>query len=210
MFNEEDTGSSIERMQGGDQLGNIDDLKFFKRNLVNSLMVPPGRITSLAGDSQNYSQGKIGEVTVAEISFARLVQKYQKPIRAILLKLFLMVLDTDKKIADRYKVPMNFRIKFKKANGFNDFIGAEVWNTRLGIFTQMMQHTASKENPGGVLAKEFALRRGLGLNDADYLENKEMLAREKREELGEAAPADEGAGGGGEDMGGGGGMAGLF
>jgi hypothetical protein len=75
----------------------------------------------------------------------------------------------------------------------------------------MMQHTASKENPGGVLAKEFALRRGLGLNDADYLENKEMLAREKREELGEAAPADEGAGGGGgEDMGGGGGMAGLF
>ena len=112
------TGSSIERMQGGEQLGNIDDLKFFKRNLVNSLMVPPGRITCLAGDSQNYTQGKIGEVTVAEISFARLIQKYQRPMRSVLLKLFLMVLDTDKKIADRYKVPMNFRIKFKKANGF--------------------------------------------------------------------------------------------
>lgn len=34
------SGSSIERLPGGDQLGNIDDLKFFKRNLVNALMVP--------------------------------------------------------------------------------------------------------------------------------------------------------------------------
>jgi hypothetical protein len=200
------TGSSLERMAGGEQLGNIDDLKFFKRNLVNSLMVPPGRITCLAGDSQTYSQGKIGEVTVAEISFARLIQKYQRPMRAILLKLFLMVLDTDRKIADRYKLPFNFRIKFKRANGFNDFIGAEVWNTRLGIFTQMMQHTASKENPNGVLAKEFALRRGLGLNDADYLENKEYLRREKAEEMGEGNEGGEGggdAGAGGGDMGGG-------
>ena len=203
------TGSSIERMQGGEQLGNIDDLKFFKRNLVNSLMVPPGRITCLAGDSQNYTQGKIGEVTVAEVSFARLIQKYQRPMRSILLKLFLMVLDTDRKIADRYKVPMNFRIKFKKANGFNDFIGAEVLNTRLGIFGQMMQHTASKDNPNGVLAKEFCLRRGLGLNDADYLENKEYLKKEKAEEMGEAVPAEAGAGGG-EGGGMEGGMGGGF
>jgi uncharacterized membrane protein YgcG len=177
-------------------------------------MVPPGRITCLAGDSQNYTQGKIGEVTVAEISFARLIQKYQRPMRSVLLKLFLMVLDTDRKIADRYKVPMNFRVKFKKANGFNDFIGAEVWNTRLGILSQMMQHTASKDNPAGVLAKEFALRRGLGLNDADYLENKEYLKKEKAEEMGEASSGGEGEeggdmGGGGADMGGGGSFPGL-
>ena len=194
-------------MQGGEQLGNIDDLKFFKRNLVNSLMVPPGRITALAGDNQNYTQGKIGEVTVAEITFARLVQKYQKPMRAILLKLFLMTLDTDRKIADKYKVPANFRIKFKKANGFNDFIGAEVWSTRLNIFGLMMQHTASKDNPGGVLAKEFALRRGLGLTDADYLENKEMLKKEKAQEMGETAPSGGEEGG---DAGGGGGLPGLM
>jgi len=195
------TGSSIERMQGGDQLGNIDDLKFFKRNLVNSLMVPPMRITSLAGDSQNYTQGKIGEVTVAEITFARLVQKYQRPMRSILLRLFLMELDTDRSIADRYKVPANFRIKFKRSNGFNEFIGAEVWNTRLNVFSQMMQFTASKENPGGVLAKEFALRHGLKLNDAEYLENKGMLAKEKAEEMGETAPPEGAGADGGMDGG---------
>lgn len=71
------SGSSIERLPGGDQLGNIDDLKFFKRNLVNALMVPPGRITALAGDSVNYANGKIGEVTQAEVAFARLVDRYQ-------------------------------------------------------------------------------------------------------------------------------------
>jgi hypothetical protein len=125
-------------------------------------------------------------------------------MRKVLLQLLLMVLDTDRKVADKYKVPMNFRIKFKRANGFNDFIGAEVWNTRLNIFGLMMQHTASKDNPDGVLAKEFALRRGLGLNDADYLENKAMLKREKAEAMGETAPpegAEETGGAGMPDLG---------
>jgi len=200
------TGSTIERMNGGEQLGNIDDLKFFKRNLVNSLMVPPGRITALAGDSQNYSQGKIGEVTQAEVSFARLVQSYQKPMRAVILKLFLMFLDTNKKIDDKHKVASNFKVKFKRSNGFNNFIEAEVWNTRLNIFGLMMQHVSSKENPNGPLSVQFALRRGLLLNDADYLQNKTWKAEEKAAEMGSSTPGGEE---GGADAGGGGGMPGL-
>lgn len=195
------TNSSIERMAGGDQLGNIDDLKFFKRNLVNSLMVPPGRITALAGDSQNYSQGKIGEVTQAEVSFARLVQRYQTPVESMLVRLFIMVLNTDTRIDDRHKLQENFNVRFKRSNGFQNFIDAEVWTTKLGVFDSMMQHVKSKENPSGPLSVKFAMFKGLCISDADYAQNKQWLREQDAEELGEGG-GDAAADGGGGDAGG--------
>lgn len=203
------TGSGIERMAGGEQLGNIDDLKFFKRNLVNSLMVPPGRITALAGDSQNYSQGKIGEVTQAEVSFARLVQRYQTPFETILIRLFVMVLNTDKTIDDSIKLQEFYTVRFKKSNGFQNFIDSEVWTTKLAVFDSMMKHVSSKENPNGALSKQAALRWGLRLNDEQYNLNKAWCLEEKKEESGEATGDEGGGSDAGGDMGGGGGMPGM-
>ena len=202
------TGSSIERMQGGNNLQNIDDLKFFKRNLVNSLMVPPGRITALAGDNQNYSQGKIGEVTQSEVSFANLVQRYQTPMEAIMVRLFIMVLNTMKNVQNDIKTEINFSVRFKRSNGFQNFIEAEIWNTRLATFDLMAKHTRSKENPVGMLAKQFALRKGLRITDEEYNDNRRWLNEEKNDELYGNEPS-----GGGDDTGGGGGgdaMAGLM
>jgi len=196
------TGSSIERMQGGAELGNIDDLKFFKRNLVNSLMVPPGRITALAGDSQNYSQGKIGEVTQAEVSFARLVQRYQTPFETILIRLFVMVLNTDNTIDDSIKLQEFYTVRFRKSNGFQNFIDSEVWTTKLAVFDSMMKHVSSKENPNGALSKQAALRWGLRLNDEQYNLNKAWCKEEKDEETGEGG-GDEGGDSSAPDAGGG-------
>lgn len=195
------TGSTIERMKGGEQLGNIDDLKFFKRNLVNSMMVPPGRITALAGDSNNYSNGKIGEVTQAEVSFAKLVQKYQAPVEDIMIRLFVMVLETHKEYNDDIKVRENFSVKFRRSNGFQNFIDADVWGSRLETFSKMMDNTISKEKPDAPLSKKFALKYGLRLNDDEYTKNAEWLAREKAEAAGEAPAGGEGEAGG-EDAGG--------
>lgn len=196
------TGSSIERMQGGQNLQNIDDLKFFKRNLVNSLMVPPGRITALAGDNQNYSQGKIGEVTQSEVSFARLVQRYQTPFEAIMIRLFIMVLNTMKNVNDDIKTEVNFSVNFKRSNGFQNFIESEIWTTRLGVFDLMAKHCRSKENPEGILPKQFALRKGLRVNDDEYNQIRKWLQEEKNDALYGDAPSGGGDVGGGGDEGG--------
>ena len=208
------TGSTIERLQGGEQLGNIDDLKFFKRNLVNSLMVPPGRITALAGDSQNYSQGKIGEVTQAEVSFARLVQRYQTPVENILVRLFVMVLNTMEEFDESIKLQELYTVRFKRSNGFQNFIDSEVWTTKLAVFDAMMKHVTSKENPSGSLSKQACLRWGLRLNDEEYNLNKQWCKEEEDEAAGTAKTDGEDGGpggGGGPDAGGGlpGGMPGM-
>lgn len=171
--------STIERLAGGEQLGNIDDLKFFKRNLVNAMMVPTGRITALEGDGQNATQGKIGEVTQAEVSFAVLVQEYQSAFENMLTRLFVMVLNTKNDIDDGVKLQENFRIRFKRSNAFQNFINADVWATRLETFGKMMEHASNAQNPDGAIAKKFALKHGLCLTDEEMTENDKYLKEEK-------------------------------
>ena len=184
-ISQERAQSDIERLDGGTELGNIDDLKFFKRNLINSLMVPPGRITSLVGEKDNFSNGKIGEVTQGEVSFARLIGRYQTPIEIMIVRLFVMVLNTKQVINDDIKVQENFKVRFKRSNGFQNFIDAEVWTSRLTVFESMMKHTSTKDNPNGALAKQFALHYGLRITDDEYSKNKEWIKKEKAEDLGE-------------------------
>jgi hypothetical protein len=174
------SGSSIKRLEGGDNIGNIEDLKYFKRNLVNSMMVPPGRITALAGDSENFSNGKIGEVTQAEVAFARMVQRYQLPVDRILTRLFVMVLNTKNEISDDVKVEENFSIIFSKTNAFQNYINAQVMETNIGTFDSLMKHVRTEDNLGGALSMEYALRKGLKLSDAEIVQNREQIKLEKK------------------------------
>ncbi len=175
-------GSEITRLASGENISNIEDLKYFKRNLVNAMKVPPGRITALAGDGENYGNGKLGEVTQAEVAFARMVQRYQIPFDVILTRLFVMVLNTKNDISDDIKLEDNFAILFNKANAFQNYIDAEVLKTNLGTFDSMMKHVKTKENPGGVLSQTYAMRKGLRMSDSEMSENREDIKREQKYE----------------------------
>lgn len=175
-------GSEITRLASGENISNIEDVKYFKRNLVNAMKVPPGRITALAGDGENYGNGKLGEVTQAEVAFARMVQRYQIPFDVILTRLFVMVLNTKNDISDDIKLEDNFAILFNKANAFQNYIDAEVLKTNLGTFDSMMKHVKTKENPGGVLSQTYAMRKGLRMSDSEMSENREDIKREQKYE----------------------------
>lgn len=186
-------GSEITRLQGGDNIGNIEDVKYFKRNLVNAMKVPPGRITALQGDGENYSNGKIGEVTQAEVSFARMVQRYQIPLQTIITKLFVMVLNTKNEINDSVKIEENFGVIFEKTNSFQNYINSEVLNLNLDTFDKMMKWVKSDGNPEGVLSQHLALVKGLKLSDEDIVLNSQYLSEEaKKGQEDSNAPTDAG------------------
>ena len=172
--------SSIERLPSGDNVSNIEDLKYFKRNLVNSLMTPPGRVTALAGDGENYSTGKIGEVTQAEVSFARMVYRYQRPLGKVLRRLFVMVLNTKNMLSDDIKSEDYYDIKFNKANSFQNYIDSEILNTNINTFKGLMEFAVTDENPNAPLSQRFALVRGLKLTDAEISQNYEWKLEEEK------------------------------
>ena len=171
-------GSSIDRLPSGDNVNKIEDLKYFKRNLVNAMKVPPGRVTALAGDGENYANGKIGEVTQAEVSFARMVQRYQNPLDSLLTRLFVMILNTRTDISNDIKLEDNFSVVFNKSNEFQNYLDAEILNTNLGSFDALMKHIKSEDNPSGVISKKFALLKGLRLTNSEISTNATWLAEE--------------------------------
>ena len=111
----------------------------------------------------------------------------------------------DNTIDDNIKIQELYTVRFKKSNGFKNFIDSEEWTTKLAVFDSMMKHVSSKENPNGALSKQAALRWGLRLNDEQYNLNKAWCNEEKKEEAGEGA-GDEG---GGDEGGAPGGMPGM-
>ena len=174
--NSNNRNSSVERLQGGEKLGDIDDLKYFKRNLVNAMKVPPGRITALAGDGTNYANGKFGEVTQAEVAFARLVYRYQVPMKQILSRIFVMVLDTMNDITPDVKKEEYFTVNFNKGNSFQRNMDSEILQKDIGIFNSVTNSIKSPSNPDGVLSKDYVLRRILHLSDVEISKMNEDLA----------------------------------
>lgn len=170
--------SDITRLPAGENLSNIDDLKYFKRNLVNAMKVPPGRITALAGDGTSFSNGKIGEVTQAEVAFARMVQRYQGPWEYIMVRLFVMVMNTRNDLNDDIKIEENFRVIFNRSNQFQNYIDADIINTNLDTFDKMMKHVKTAENPSGPLSAKYAQLTGLRWKDQDAVNNNKWLKEE--------------------------------
>lgn len=180
--NNRSSRSDISRLQSGENLSSIDDLKYFKRNLVNAMKVPPGRITALAGDGTNFSNGKIGEVTQAEVAFARMVQRYQKPWEYIMIRLFIMTLNTKPDFNDDIKCEENFRVIFNRSNQFQNYIDADIINTNLDTFDKMMKSVRTPDNLGGVISVTYAQKIGLRWKDQDIVNNNKWLKEEAESE----------------------------
>lgn len=173
--------SSIERLDSGDNISRVEDVKYFKRNLVNAMKVPPGHVSALAGDGNNYTNGKIGEVTQAEVAFARMVYRYVQPMGRIFKKLFVMVLNTKPEFSDDIKLEENFDVIFNKSNSFQLYIDAEILSSRLEIFGNAMKYVHTQEDPSLPLSRKFAMIKALQLKDQDLVQNDIWLEAEKKE-----------------------------
>jgi hypothetical protein len=185
-------GSDISRLSSGENISNIDDLKYFKRNLVNAMHVPPGHITALAGDGDNFSNGKIGEVTQSEVAFARMVHRYQDSLSILLLRAFMMVLNTQKEFDIDIKQIEFFDIHFNKVNSFQNYIDSEVLANNLGNFDNMMKYVDFEgDNENAPLALEAALKFGLRLSDQQTSDNKKWREAELKKDSGNSSDLED-------------------
>jgi len=67
-------GTEITTLPGGSNLGEIDDIEYFKKKLYRSLNVPISRLEAEAG----FSLGRSTEITRDELKFTKFVQRLRK------------------------------------------------------------------------------------------------------------------------------------
>jgi hypothetical protein len=165
-------GSSVDVMEGGSNLGEIDDLKFFTNKLNRGLGIPSSYLPTGADEgAQVYNDGKVGTALIQEWRFNHTCKRLQE--------LVCHTLDTEFKMFMRWR-GLNidnglFEIKFNEPQNFSKYRQIEIDNARIQGFQQLEQVP--------YLSKRFMLKRYLGLSEEEMLENEQLWKEEHADDI---------------------------
>ena len=161
-------GSSVDTLPGGQNLGEIDDLKYFNNKMARGLRVPSSYLPTGPDDSDRaFSDGKVGTALIQEYRFNQYCERLQGHI--------------SQKLDDEFKMFLKWRgfnidsslfnLKFSPPQNFASYRQSELDNTRIQAFTAMEQLP--------YMSKRFMLQRFLGLSEDEIKENEELWREER-------------------------------
>jgi hypothetical protein len=168
VHNSEGRGSKVETLPGGDNLGQIDDLKYFNNKLCRGLRVPSSYLPTGPDDQTTpLNDGRVGTAMIQEHRFNQYCQRLQSALIT--------------KLDDEFKMFLQWRgfnidaglfdLTFTPPQNFASYRQAELDTTRVNVFQSLEQVP--------YLSKRFMLKRYLGLSQEEMIENEELWREEQ-------------------------------
>ena len=176
----EGRGSSVEVLPGGQNLGEIDDLKYFNNKMARGLRVPSSYLPTGPDDSSApMNDGRVGTALIQEYRF----NEYCKRLQRLIVQ----------KLNQEFKTYLAWRgfnidsglfdIKLTEPQNFASYRQTELDNTRIQAFSAVEQLP--------YMSKRFLLKRYLGLSKEEILENETLWLEERdNPEIAGAGSAD--------------------
>jgi len=173
----EGRGSSVDVFPGGQNLGEITDLRYFTNKMFRGLRIPSSYLPTGTDESERtFSDGKTTTALIQEWRFNQYCMRLQT--------LIVEKLDTEFKMFMRWRgINIDnslFDLRFNEPQNFAKYRQAEVDATRIATFTQL--------EPIPYLSKRFLLERYLDLNEEEMTRNDELWAQENGKAQDTAAP----------------------
>jgi len=164
-------GSSVEVMQGGQNLGEIDYLRYFNNRLARGLRVPSSYLPTGPDDSDRpLSDGRVGTALIQEYRFNQYCERLQSYMS--------LKLDEEFKLFLRWRGfnidPGLFQLEFNPPQNFAAYRQSELDTARVQTFTAMEQLP--------YVSKRFALERFLGLTEEEITKNERLWREENSKE----------------------------
>lgn len=167
----EGRGSKVEVLPGGDNLGQIDDLKYFTNKLMRALRIPSSYMPTGPDDGTAvYNDGRVGTAFIQEYRFNKYCQRLQNLMVKPLDQEFKMFLKKKGVELDT----STFQLTFLEPQSFSEYRDIEINNARAAVFSQLA------EVP--YLSRRFVLKKYLGLTDEEVVENESMWEEENPED----------------------------
>lgn len=168
----EGRGSKVETLPGGDNLGEIDDLKYFNNKLIRGLGVPSSYLPTGPEDgAHSWNDGRVGTAYIQEYRFG----KYCERLQRLLIRVFDLEFKRFLEAKGLQIDPSVFVLEFNKPQNFSQYRQIESDGAQIGIFTQLA------EIP--YLSKRFLLKRFLDLSEDEIIENERMWSEENAERI---------------------------
>ena len=209
-------GTSVTSLAGGQNLGQLDDLLYFKQKLYRALKVPVERLNP---EAQADAQG--ATILREELKFARFIIRLQQHFAAGIKAAFITHLKL-RGLWESYELKEHMiNLSFNPPTNFHELRTQQLYELKWSNYNNAIQ------NP--LISDTYAKKHMLKMNDEEIQNNRELLRkdsafqweiaqiqsmgpnwRDAMEEAAEGGGADQltglgGGGGGGMPMGGGGG-----
>ena len=170
-------GTEITTLPGGQNLGELEDVKYFEKKLYKALNVPVSRLNP---ENSGFSIGRVAEVTRDELKFNKFVERLRSKFsevfdHALRVQCVLKGICTDEEWT-MFKEHIHY--DFIKDNNFTELKDAELMKERLTLLSAIDPYT------GRYFSQAWIQRNVLRMNDDQIDEMTNEMNDEKEEGLG--------------------------
>ena len=163
-------GTEISTLPGGQNLGEITDIEYFKKKLYRSLNVPPSRMDGEGG----FNLGRSSEILRDELKFTKFVGRLRKRFSNLfndLLKTQL-ILKNIVAIEDCNNISEHIQYDFLYDNHFSELKEAELLTERLNLAATAEPYV------GKYYSQNYVRSKILRQTDQEIVEEDEKIAKE--------------------------------
>jgi hypothetical protein len=170
-------GTEISTLPGGQNLGELEDVKYFEKKLYKALNVPVSRLNP---DSSGFSLGRVNEINRDELKFAKFIDRLRNKFadlfdQALRIQCVLKGICTNEEWME-FKEHIFF--DFIKDNNFSELKDAELVKERLSLLEAVDPYT------GRYFSQAWIQRNVLRLTDDEIKEMQTEIDEEKSIGLG--------------------------
>ena len=163
-------GTEISTLPGGQNLGEITDIEYFKKKLYRSLNVPPSRMDGEGG----FNLGRSSEILRDELKFTKFVGRLRKRFSNLfndLLKTQL-ILKNIVAVEDWDNISEHIQYDFLYDNHFSELKEAELLTERLNLAATAEAYI------GKYYSQNYVRSKILRQTDQEIIEEDEKIAKE--------------------------------
>jgi hypothetical protein len=169
-------GTEISTLPGGQNLGELEDVKYFQKKLYGALNVPVSRLEP----NQGFSIGRVAEVTRDELKFSKFVERMRNRFsdvfdQALRIQCVLKGICTNEEW-NEFKEFIYY--DFIKDNNFSELKEAELMKERLSLLSAVDPYT------GRYFSQAWIQRNVLRLDDNEIEQMQTEIDKEKENGLG--------------------------
>jgi CRISPR/Cas system-associated endoribonuclease Cas2 len=182
----EGRGSKVEVLPGGENLGDIDDLRYFNNKMMRALGVPSSYLPTGPEDGTAVvTDGRVGTAFIQEFRFSKVVSRYQQQIVEPFDMEFKLFLKKRGVTIDNSL----FELELTEPQSFSEYRQLELDSARINTFTALMDVS--------FISKRYILKHYLGWSEEQLAENERMWKEERSRLTKTFAPEPVGGAGGG-------------
>jgi hypothetical protein len=164
-------GTEITTLPGGQNLGELKDVEYFKKKLYNSLNLPPSRLTD---DNKAFNLGKTTEILRDELKFAKFIGRLRKRFAELFhdmmkTQLILKGIITPE---DWEEMEEHIQYDFLFDNHFNELKEVELMKERIALTIDMDPFV------GKYFSTEYIRRQILMQTETEYKEMDRQIKKD--------------------------------